>query len=267
MSELTPMRMAAGVEYDGRQFFGWQSQIPAGLRTVQEEVEKALSRVAAKPIKVFCAGRTDTGVHALGQVIHFDTPVHRDDRSWMLGSNTFLPPDVKLTWVKPVASHFHARYLAIGRSYRYLVHNHSGRSALWYGRTFEWPVALDIDKMNEAAITLHGWQDFSSFRGKDCQAKTPIKLLRKLEVARHGHWVTIDVEASGFLHNMVRNIVGTLLAVGSGQQPVSWMHEVLQARSRAAAGQSAPPGGLYFMCAQFPDEFELPDISNAAFPL
>ncbi|MGJ8668657.1 MAG: tRNA pseudouridine(38-40) synthase TruA [Oceanococcus sp.] len=269
MSELSPavQRIAAGVEYDGRAFFGWQCQYQAGLRTAQAEVETALAKIATHPIKVYCAGRTDTGVHALGQVIHFDSSVQRENRSWMLGANTHMPPDVKLTWVKPVAEHFHARYLAIGRSYRYLIHNHSARSALWYGRCFEWPTALDIDKMNEAAKFLQGWQDFSSFRGKDCQAKSPVKLLRSLHAERHGHWITIDVEASGFLHNMVRNLVGTLLEIGAGNQPVEWMQTVLDARSRAAAGQSAPPGGLYFMRAQFPEEFGLPDLSNAAFPL
>lgn len=266
MSQNT-QRIAAGVEYDGRGYYGWQCQYQAGLRTVQGEVETALAKIATHPVKVYCAGRTDTGVHALGQVIHFDTSVQRNPRNWMLGANTFLPDDAKLTWVQPVADHFHARYLAIGRSYRYLVHNHSGRSALWYGRCFEWPVELDVDKMNQAARYLHGWQDFSSFRGKDCQAKSPIKLLRKLHAQRYGHWVTIDVEASGFLHNMVRNLVGTLLDIGAGNKPVEWMQEVLDARTRVAAGQSAPPGGLYFMRAQFPDEFDLPDTSNAAFPL
>ncbi|WP_083562051.1 tRNA pseudouridine(38-40) synthase TruA [Oceanococcus atlanticus] len=266
MSEAT-IRMAAGVEYDGRAFCGWQSQYAAGLRTVQGEVESALSRIANHRIKVYCAGRTDTGVHALGQVIHFDTHAQRELRSWLLGTNSFLPGDVKLTWAKPVADHFHARFLAVGRSYRYLVHNHPARSALWNGRVFEWPTALDVDAMSEAANKLVGWNDFSSFRGKDCQAKTPVKLMRHVAVHKHHHWVAIDVEASGFLHNMVRNIVGTLLEIGAGAKPVSWMDDVLQARDRRAAGQSAPPHGLYFMRADFPDEFDLPHIVNDAFLL
>ncbi len=261
------MRIAAGVEYDGRAFAGWQRQTQAGLRTVQGEIEKALSRIAMEKVAVYCAGRTDAGVHALGQVIHFDTGAKRTERAWLLGTNSFLPDDVKLTWVKPVAAHFHARYLALGRAYRYLVHNRSGRSALWHGRTIEWPVPLDIDKMNQAARILHGEHDFSSFRGRFCQAKTPVKLLRQLEVNRRGHWVIIDAEASGFLHNMVRNMAGTLLAIGSGKKPVDWMNEVLHSRERAAAGETVPGYGLYFMHARFADEFDLPIFSNNEFPL
>ena len=260
-------RMAAGVEYDGRGFCGWQSQYAAGLRTVQGEVEAALSRIANHPVKVYCAGRTDTGVHALGQVIHFDTQAQRELRSWLLGTNRFLPGDVKLTWARPVAEHFHARYLAVGRHYRYVVHNHPARSALWNGRVFEWPTALDVQAMNDAASRLIGWHNFSSFRGKDCQAKTPVKLMRHAGVQKHHHWVTIDVEASGFLHNMVRNIVGTLLEVGAGNRPPQWIDDVLEAQDRRVAGQSAPPHGLYFMRADFPDEFELPHIINDAFSL
>lgn len=261
------MRIAAGVEYDGRGFHGWQRQTQAGLRTVQGEIEKALSRIADHAVTVSCAGRTDTGVHALGQVIHFDTEAWREPRAWLLGTNRFLPPDVKLTWVKPVAAHFHARFLALGRSYRYLVHNRSARSALWAGRCAEWPQPLDVERMNEAASRLIGEHDFTSFRGRDCQARTPIKVLRRLQLTRRGHWVVLDAEASGFLHNMVRNITGTLLAIGCGHRPLSWMDEVLVARDRAAAGETAPSHGLYFMHAQFDAEFDLPAFANNEFPL
>lgn len=261
------MRIAAGVEYVGSGFHGWQRQRQAGLRTVQGELEAALSRIAAHPVEIYCAGRTDAGVHALGQVLHFDTTAQREPRSWLLGTNTFLPHDVKLTWVQPVADDFHARFLATGRSYRYVVHNASARSALWHGRAAEWPMPLDIEKMNEAAQCLHGEHDFSSFRGRDCQAKTPVKLLRKLEVRRYGCWVTVDVEASGFLHNMVRNISGSLLAIGCGHRPVNWMGEVLAARQRAAAGETAPAYGLYFMRADFPARFALPQPRREGFPI
>ncbi len=261
------MRFAAGVEYDGREFHGWQRQSQAGLRTVQGVLEGALGRIAAHPITVGCAGRTDAGVHALGQVIHFDTTAERPARAWLLGTNSFLPADVKLSWVQPVAEDFHARYLAIGRSYRYVVHNASSRSALWRHRAAEWPRPLDVSRMSEAAQVLIGEHDFSSFRGKDCQAKTAVKLLRRLEVNRQGDWVTIDAEASGFLHNMVRNISGSLLAVGCGHRPVDWMAQVLASRQRAAAGETAPACGLYFLRADFPERFALPAPRPVSFPL
>lgn len=261
------MRIAAGVEYIGTDFHGWQRQRQAGLRTVQGELERALSQIANHPVEISCAGRTDAGVHGLGQVLHFDTHAQRDERSWLLGCNTFLPADVKLTWVRPVSDEFHARFIATGRAYRYVVHNASARSALWHGRVAEWPVPLDIERMNAAARCLIGTHDFSSFRGRDCQAKTPVKLLRQLEVRRQGCWVTIDVEASGFLHNMVRNISGTLLAIGSGHRPVDWIQEVLEARQRAAAGETAPAYGLYFMRADFPDRFALPVPRRDGFPI
>lgn len=261
------MRLAAGVEYDGRGFHGWQRQQQAGLRTVQGAIEKALSRIANHPVTVYCAGRTDAGVHALGQVIHFDCEVERELRAWLLGTNSFLPHDVKLTWVRPVADDFHARYLATGRAYRYVIHNAPARSALWHGRVAEWPVPLDIARMNAAARVLHGEHDFSSFRGKDCQAKTAVKLLRHLEVSRQGEWVMIDAQASGFLHNMVRNISGTLLAIGSGHRSVDWMQEVLDSRHRSAAGETAPAYGLYFMRADFPERFNLPAPTPVNLPL
>ncbi len=261
------MRIAAGVEYQGGGFHGWQRQEFAGLRTVQAEVEKALSRIADHPVQVACAGRTDAGVHALGQVIHFDTTADRSMRSWLLGSNSFLPPDVKLIWAKAVSNDFHARFVATGRAYRYIVHNASARSAIWHGRVAEWPVELDVTRMNQAASCLVGEHDFSSFRGKDCQARTPVKLVRSLEVQRSGPWVTIDIAASGFLHNMVRNISGTLLAIGSAHRPVHWIEDVLNARQRAAAGETAPAHGLYFLRADFPAHFDLPVRIGHTLPL
>ena len=258
-------RYAAGVEYDGRGFCGWQRQ--QDLRTVQGEVEAAVSRVADHQISVICAGRTDAGVHALGQVIHFDSAAPRSLRSWLLGSNRFLPPDVKLTWVRPVPAAFNARFAAIGRRYRYLIHNAASHSALWRARVAECPVPLDISAMNRAAALLCGKHDFSSFRGRDCQARSPVKYLRELHVRRQGPWVTLEAEAVGFLHNMVRNMTGSLLAVGRGDRPVQWMAEVLAARTRAAAGATAPPHGLYFVAARYPDEFSLPTLTNQGFPL
>lgn len=260
-------RWVAGVEYDGRGFYGWQIQRQAGLRTVQECAERALAKIATHPVRVFCAGRTDTGVHAVGQIIHFDTNASRDPRSWLLGANSNMPDDAKFTWMQPVDKAFHARFLATGRSYRYLIHNNPSRSALWHGRCFEWPSKVNLEHLQQAADMLHGWHDFSSFRGKDCQAKTPRKLMRHIAAEKHGPWIVIDIEANGFLHNMVRNIVGTLLEIGTGQRPVSWMQDVLDARQRAAAGQSAPPGGLYFMRADYPEEFGLPVMPRQPFPL
>lgn len=263
--DTTLMRLAAGVEYDGRGFYGWQRQ--SELRSVQQEVEQGLSRVADHPLRVLCAGRTDTGVHALGQVIHFDSSAERSLRSWLLGTNRFLPDDVKLSWVKPVSLDFHARFGAIGRRYRYLIYNSPTPSALWRGRSAWCALPLDIGAMNAAAQSLCGEHDFSSFRGKDCQAKSPIKNLRELWVQRRGRWVIIEAEAIGFLHNMVRNICGSLLLVGRGDRPIVWLSQVLAARQRSAAGATAPPHGLYFMAARYPAHFQLPTAPNRDFPL
>lgn len=262
----TPLRkLAAYVEYDGREFVGWQYQ--TGLRSVQDEVQKALSIIADEPISVRCAGRTDAGVHGLGQVVHFQTSAQRDPRSWMLGANANLPRDVSLYWVGEVDGDFDARFRAISRSYRYLIRNNAARSAIWAGRCLYEPRALDAERMNVAAQAILGTHDFSSFRGRDCQAKTPCKTVNHLSVRRQNDWVVLDIEAGGFLHNMVRNIVGTLCEVGRGAREPEWVTEVIAARDRKAAGPTVSPCGLYFLGAQYESHFALPAFRPLGFPL
>lgn len=258
-------KLAAYVEYDGRNFVGWQYQ--TGLRSVQDEVQKALSIIANEPISVRCAGRTDAGVHGLGQVIHFETTARRENRSWMLGANANLPPDVSLYWVGEVRADFDARFRAVSRSYRYLIRNAPARSALWSGRCLYEPRPLDVNRMIDASRAILGTHDFSSFRGRDCQAKTPCKTVNRLELVRQHDWVALDIEAGGFLHNMVRNIVGTLCEVGRGAREPNWVADVIAARDRRAAGPTVSPCGLYFLGAQYEADFCLPEFRPLGFPL
>ena len=251
-------RIALGVEYDGAGFCGWQIQQP-GVRTVQEALEKALSSVANMPIRVHCAGRTDTGVHGVGQVVHIDTEAQRNPRSWVLGANANLPSDVNVTWAKEVDGQFHARFSAINRAYRYIILNRMTRSSLHRNHAVWIHRPLDADRMHEAAQSLIGTHDFSSFRALGCQAKSPVKSLDRLDVSRQADRVIIDVEARSFLHHMVRNLAGVLMAIGRGDEAVGWAREVLDRRDRAKGGVTAPPEGLYLMRVGYPAEFEIPD--------
>ncbi len=255
------MRIAVGVEYDGSNFSGWQYQ-KNGERTVQDEVEKALSKVANHPVRVNCAGRTDTGVHATGQVVHFDTDAIRDERAWVFGSNTNLPKDVALLWAKPVDDEFHARFSATRRAYRYVIFTrHVRPTFLAYRVTWHYK-PLDVDRMAEAGKALVGEHDFSSYRAVACQAKSPVRTLHKLEVTSQGPFIFIDVEANGFLHHMVRNIAGVLMAIGDGDKPVEWSREVLEARDRTLGGVTAQPYGLYLTEVGYPEEFALPTLTH-----
>lgn len=249
-------RWAAGIEYLGTAYSGWQAQSHAP--SVQAAVEAALARVADHPVQTVAAGRTDAGVHAFHQVVHFDSGARRTPYAWMLGVNTYLPDDISIRWVQEMPSEFHARFSALARRYRYLIHNARPRSALLAGRTAWVTWELDAPAMHRAAQILVGEQDFSAFRDSECQSRSPMREVTDVAVRRHQHFVFIDIRANAFLHHMVRNIVGTLIEVGSGKQPESWVAQVLASRDRCRAGQNAPAGGLYFLAADYPPEFALP---------
>ncbi|QKT04596.1 tRNA pseudouridine(38-40) synthase TruA [Ectothiorhodospiraceae bacterium 2226] len=253
------MRLALGIEYDGTGFHGWQTQ--DGPRTVQATLEAALSKVADAPVTVVAAGRTDAGVHAAAQVVHFDTDARRSERGWTFGANSHLPRNISVTWAREVPVSFHARFSARRRRYRYVIYNRPVRSALWDTRAAWEYRALDAERMHEAAQTLLGAHDFTSFRCSACQAKSPYRTLEALDVARHGPSVVLDVQANAFLHHMVRNLAGVLMAIGMGKQPVEWARAVLEARDRREAGVTAPAQGLYLAGVEYPEEYALPGLS------
>lgn len=250
------MRIALGIEYDGGAFNGWQRQSHAP--SVQEAVERAVSKVADHPVGVVCAGRTDTGVHATAQVVHFDTSAQRRMRSWILGANANLPPGVSVTWARSVTEDFHARFKAQARQYRYVILNRMFRPALLRDRVCWDHNPLEAEAMHAAAQALVGEHDFSAFRALACQASHPVRTVHRLEVARRGDLIYLDIEANAFLHHMVRNIAGTLIAIGRGDQPVEWAGELLAGRDRSRSGITAPAGGLYFVKVSYPAQFGLP---------
>ncbi|MEZ5450419.1 MAG: tRNA pseudouridine(38-40) synthase TruA [Thiolinea sp.] len=250
-------RLAACVEYDGFAYCGWQRLGHAA--SVQEEVERALSAVAAHPVSVVCAGRTDSGVHATGQIIHFDTVAERPLRGWLMGTNTHLPDGIVLRWVQPVSSEFHARFSAQARRYRYVILNRPARPALLQHRVAWLYQPLQAERMHEAAQYLLGENDFSSFRAAGCQARHARRELQAITVSRAGEFVYVDVQANAFLHHMVRNIVGSLLQVGKGLQPPEWLAELLVQRDRNLAGATASAAGLYFVHVVYPQVLGLPD--------
>ena len=244
------MKIALGVEYLGTDFHGWQIQ-KSGLRTVQGVVEPALSKIANHPVRVFCSGRTDAGVHAQEQVIHFETQTSRTDGAWLFGGNANLPSDVNFKWAKEVNDDFHARFNAYARSYEYKIHHHPVRSSLKTGYYLWEPRSLNIVDMRKAAAFLVGEHDFSCFRGSMCQAKSPIKTIEYLQIDEIGDDLIIKVKANAFLHHMVRNLVGTLLKVGRGEESTEWMLSVLASKDRKEAGPTAEPQGLYFIKAHY----------------
>jgi tRNA pseudouridine38-40 synthase len=254
------MRIAAIVEYDGSGFSGWQWQ--TGVRTVQETLENALARVADAPIRVVTAGRTDTGVHATGQVVHFDTQVTREPRAWVRGGNSNLPKDVAVLWAGEVGGDFHARFAATGRHYHYYILNRTVRPTYLAGR-ISWDYRpLDVERMQTAAQYLLGEHDFSSYRAVQCQAKHPVREMRALEISRHGERVVIHAYANAFLHHMVRNIAGVLCTIGAGERPPEWAREVLEARDRTRGGITAPPDGLYLTRVEYPQDAGIPQLSS-----
>lgn len=256
-----PGRLALGVAYRGGAYHGWQSQ-PGGA-TVQDHLERALSEFAAAPVLTVCAGRTDAGVHALNQVVHLDAPVDRPEFSWIRGTNRFLPDDIAVQWCRRVPASFHARNAARGRRYRFVVLESPVRPALESG-VCGWVFRpLDPLAMQAAAAHLIGEHDFSSFRSAECQSPTPVKTVRAIDISRAGAYWRFDFDASAFLHHMVRNIVGCLVAVGSGRHPPGWMAEVLAARSRDAAAPTFPAPGLYFLGPYYDAAFGLPERTPA----
>ncbi len=251
------MKIALGVEYDGSRYHGWQKQPHAP--SVQAVLEAAVARVAAAPVSVVCAGRTDTGVHAQAQVVHFETAAERPDRAWLLGVNSHLPPDVALRWARHVADDFHARYAATARSYRYVILNRPTRPALLARRVTWVHRPLDAACMHEAAQALRGEHDFSTYRALGCQARHPRRCIESIAVTRDGECLYLDVTANAFLHHMVRNIAGVLIAIGKGERPVTWAGELLALRDRRQGGVTAPPHGLYLVGVRYPARFGLPE--------
>jgi len=254
------MRIALGVEYDGSSFFGWQSQ--AEGQTVQDTLQHALSQIAGEQISVIAAGRTDTGVHALEQVIHFDTLTERPLTAWVRGVNALLPDSISVLWAHPVPDEFHARFSAHGRSYRYLLFNRAVRPAILAGKVGWYHSPLDVTAMQDAAQHLLGEHDFSAFRASQCQAKSPIKHLQQLDIRKQGEMLIFDVSADAFLHHMVRNMVGCLVYVGKGKYPPAWLASVLSGRERSMAAPTFAPNGLYLRHIKYEDKWGLPQMKN-----
>lgn len=260
------MRIALGISYSGSAYEGWQSQLSG--KTVQDKLELALSRFATQPVRVMCAGRTDAGVHALMQVVHFDTHVQRETASWVRGTNAFLPSDIAVQWAQPMPDEFHSRGSAIARRYAYVVLESPVRPSVEAGRVGWIYRSLNGEAMREAAQHLMGEHDFSSFRAAQCQAKSPVKTISQIEITQRAgsgsrYW-RFEFEANAFLHHMIRNIMGCLLAVGQGNQPPDWLAEVVAARSRKAAAPTFSPDGLYFLGPVYEERYGLP-IRTAAY--
>ena len=254
------MRIALGIEYDGASFRGWQTQPGGGA--VQDALEAALARIAGGKIHVVCAGRTDAGVHATGQVVHFDTPAERPLTAWVRGANTFLPPAVAVRWAQPVGDGFHARFSASARRYRYLLLNRPQRPGVGHGRMgwFHWP--LDAERMQQAAALMVGEHDFSTFRAAECQAKTPVRTMREAQVRRLGNLLLFDFEANAFLQHMVRNLVGSLVYIGQGKQPVGWVSELLAAKDRRLAAPTFAADGLYLVGVRYEAHWGIPAMAE-----
>lgn len=250
------MRIALGIEYDGHSFYGWQKQ--QGLSTVQGTLEAALSIVADEQIELFCAGRTDAGVHALGQVVHFDTMAQRGSRAWIMGTNTYLPKSISVHWAEVVDEQFHARFSALSRCYYYVIYNKPMRPALLASRVTWYYEPLDIKKMQEAANYLLGENDFSSFRAAQCASKTAMRNVQKIVISQQHDFIMIEIQANAFLHHMVRNIVGVLKKIGAGFEKPIWAKHVLEAKDRQSAAETAPADGLYLAKVEYPPIYSLP---------
>ncbi len=254
------MRIALALEYCGTSFRGWQSQKGGG--TVQDALEHALAGIAAHRVGVVCAGRTDAGVHASQQVVHFETSAQRPLTAWVRGVNSHLPEGVAVRWAQPVSDDFHARFSARGRRYRYLLLNRPQRPGLWQGRVGWYHLPLELSAMRTAAAHLLGEHDFSAFRAAECQAKSPIKTLWRADVRQIGQVIVFDFEASAFLHHMVRNLVGSLVYIGKGERTPEWMGELLADRDRRRAAPTFSPDGLYFRGPIYEPVWGFPELED-----
>lgn len=250
------MRVALGLEYDGSGFHGWQSQ--PDVPNIQDELQTALSSIADEPVSVLAAGRTDTGVHALEQVVHFDTGSDRPVHAWVRGVNALLPQSIAVLWAHQVPDGFHARFSAQARSYHYRLLNRPVRSAVLHGRVGWFHAPLDLERMREAAACLLGEHDFSAFRSSECQAKTPVKTLSRATIEQHGDTFIFEFTADAFLHHMVRNMIGSLVYVGKGKYPPAWLNDVLEGRDRTRAAPTFSPCGLYLQRILYDPEWGLP---------
>ncbi len=261
-TDTTPTRIALAVEYDGSAFCGWQRQQSPELPTVQAALEGALSQVADSPIKTTCAGRTDTGVHATCQVVHFDCAIDRGNKAWTRGVNSLLPAAIRVLWSKQVDPEFHARFAATARRYMYVIYCSESASALLAGKLCHVRQKLDVDAMHEAAQFLLGEQDFSAFRAAGCQSNSPNREVFATSVSRRGDLCLFDIRANAFLQHMVRNITGALISIGRGEQSPQWIGELLVGKDRTQAGVAAVPDGLYLMQVDYPEQFGLPNTSR-----
>ncbi len=257
------MRIALGIEYDGRCYDGWQTQ-PSG-NTVQDKLQEAIRSFTGETVNAVCAGRTDADVHASAQVAHIDTECDRREVSWVRGLNTFLPKTIAVRWAKPVSDDFHARFSAVSRSYEYWISNEPTRSPLLDGRTGWVFRPLDVERMQAGAEHLLGTHDFTSFRASGCQSKTPVKTVQSVCVTRHGRLICLQIKADAFLYHMVRNIVGSLVYVGTGVREPDWIAELIEARDRSVAAPTFYPSGLYLTGVGYPEQFGLPQSAPSPF--
>ena len=265
VSAPTVRRIAIGVEYNGAAFHGWQRQTKPPVATIQMAVEDALCKVADQKITLICAGRTDAGVHATGQVAHFDVSNERELKAWTMGVNSLLPSAIRVVWAKEVDSEFHARFSASARRYQYWIHNAAVRPGIFSSLMTHYSKPLNATLMHSAAQALVGEQDFTSFRAVACESKTAMRNVHAVSVKRYGERVCIEIEANAFLLHMVRNIAGSLMAVGTEKQPVSWVETLLAAKNRALAAATAKPDGLYLMAVTYPAKYELPVAERSLF--
>lgn len=254
-------RYALVVAYDGSNYQGFQRQASA-KQTVQGELERALSKIAAHPVTLVCAGRTDAGVHAVNQVVHFDSTADRDEKAWVEGTNTQLPASIRVHWASKVPGEFHARFSASARTYRYYTYIDRIRSAFLQSRATWMRTPLDIEAMQQGAEYLVGEHDFSSFRASQCQAHSPVRRIESVRLAGYGSFVMMEVKANAFLHHMVRNLMGSLYEVGRGTQDPKWIAELLKLRDRKMAAPTAPPYGLYFVGVDYPEQFSMPEMAQ-----